>query len=148
MIIDTPTADELKFVYDAWAQSFRKSKWAGCIPNHLYDQVSRETARTIFDRGAVVLVAVTPIAGQEEEFPAVRRVMGFVVAEPMRNTLHFLYVKEKFRGVGIGHGLLEAVVKDFDPELNFKYTHRTNASTRFLGERFKDGWDPVPARMK
>lgn len=141
MILDTPTADELKFVFDAWSNSFRKSPWAGCIPNHLYDQVSRETARTILDRGAVVLVAVTPIDGQEG-----RRVMGFVVVEPNRNVLHFLYVKEMYRRLGIGRALLEAATAEFDPELDYTYTHRTKASTRFLGERF--AWNPVPARTK
>ncbi len=146
MVIDTPTADELKLVYDAWGNSFRKSPWAGCVPNHLYDSVSRETARSIIDRGALVLVAVTPIAGAEDEFPAVRRVMGFAVAEPHRNVLHFLYVKNNYRGTGRGSALLDEVTKDFDPELDYVYTHRTRASSRFLGDKWR--WDPVPARIK
>jgi len=94
MTIDTPTPEEFKLVFDAWGQSFRKSPWAGCVPNHLWDAVSRETARTILDRGALVLVAVTPIAGQEDEFPAVRRVMGYSVSEPNRRLRLWLYVKD------------------------------------------------------
>ncbi len=143
MVIDAPAADEFKLIYDAWANSFRKSQWAGCVPNHLWDSVSRETARTIIERGAQVLVAVTPVEGQDD---TVRRVMGFVVAEPHRSTLHFLYVKEMFRSCGVGTALLDAACKEFNPELDRRYTHRMRASTRFLGPKWQ--WDPVAARIK
>lgn len=146
MKIAAPTADELKLVYDAWGQSYRKSPWAGTVPNHLWDQVSRETARSILDRGALVLVAVTPIADHEELFPAVRRVMGFVVCEPSSSVLHFLYVKEMYRGSGVGKALLAAATADFSPNQEPTYTHRTRASSGFLGNKWR--WDPIPARVK
>lgn len=154
MKFDAPTADEMKLVFDSWANSFRKSPWAGCIPNNLYDQVSREVARSILDRGARVIVAVTPIAGREDEFPAVRRVMGYSVSEPDRNVLHWLYVKDGpagngYRRLGVGRALLEQTVKAFDPDRPFVYTFRTRASERFLnGESRRFIWDPVPARVK
>lgn len=155
MTFDTPTVDEFKLVKDAWANSFRKSPWAGCIPNHLYDQVSRESIRSILDRGARVLVAVTPIHGREDEFPAVRRVMGYSVSEPHRGILHWLYVKAGpdglgYRGVGIGRAILERTILEFNPNVEWTYTFRTRASERFLnggdGPRFH--WDPIPARVK
>lgn len=155
MMFDTPTADEFKFVKDSWANSFRKSPWAGVIPNHLYDQVSRETIRSILDRGALVLVAVTPIAGREEEFPAVRRVMGYSVSEPDKNVLHWLYVKAGpaglgYRGLGIGRALLEETTKMFtDGPRPWTYTFRTRASQKFLANSLREWrWDPVPARVK
>lgn len=144
MIIDAPRPEEFKIIFDAWANSFRKSPWAGCVPNHMWDAVSREAARSILDRGARVLVAVTPIAGQEDQFPEVRRVMGYSVSEPDRGILHWLYVKEKFRGVGIGSALLEATCPESTGE--WQYTFRTKASAKFLGPRFN--WDPVHARVK
>jgi GNAT superfamily N-acetyltransferase len=140
--ITTPTADEMPLVYDAWANSYRKSPWAGTVPNHLWDSVSRESIKSLLSRGARVLVAVTPVAGHEAEYPAVRRVMGYSVSEPSRRVLHWLFVKEKFRRVGIGRALLDATC----PDGAYTYTHRTRASSRFLGERFT--WDPVPARVK
>src|SRR5574338_1039205 len=150
MIIDKPTPDEFRIIFDAWGNSFRKSPWAGCVPNHLWDQVSRETARTIMDRGAQVLVAVTPIFGREDEFPAVRRVMGYSVAEPGRNVLHWLYVKNDYRGTGVGRALLEAATHDFtDGPQPWTYTHRTRASEKFLRAAARPfRWDPVPARVK
>lgn len=140
--IDTPRADEFDLVFDAWANSFRKSPWAGCVPNNLWDQVSRAVAGDILDRGAIVLVAVTPIAGQEDKFPEVRRVMGYSVSEPDRGVLHWLYVKRDYRGAGVGSALLRATC----PTGEWIYTFRTRASATFLGHRFK--WDPVPARVK
>jgi GNAT superfamily N-acetyltransferase len=145
MTFDSPQPLEWRLVFDAWANSFRRSPWAGCIPNHLYDEVSRAVAEGIVDRGARVLVAVTPIFERENEFPEVRRVMGYSVSEPDRKILHWLYVKDDFRGTGVGRALL----KETCPEGQWSYTFRTRASERFLnkhGRRFFH--DPVPARTK
>lgn len=138
MEITSPTADEFAFVFDSWANSFRKSPWAGCIPNNLYDQVSRATMTNILDRGARVLVAVTPIDGHEG-----RRVMGYSVFEPERRTLHWVFVKRDFRGVGVGRTLLAATCPGDD---RWSYTHRTRASAKYLGPRFV--WDATSARTK
>lgn len=143
MTFDTPTADEYKFVFDSWANSFRKSPWAGCVPNHLWDQVSREAARSILDRGARVIVAVTSIEGADG-----RRVMGYAVSEPGKNILHFLYVKADFRNMGVGRAILDATVEGFS-DAPCVYTHRTNSSSRFLDSHPRPWkWDPVPARVK
>jgi len=133
MILDAPTAEEFPFIFDSWARSFRRSPWAGCVPNHLYDAVSRECSRGIVDRGATVIVA------RPDD---VARVMGYAVWEP--GVLYFLYVKEAFRRMGVGSALLKKIVpSDSD---GWVYTHRTRASQGFLGPRFK--WDPIPSRIK
>jgi GNAT superfamily N-acetyltransferase len=124
-------------VYDAWANSFRKSLWAGCVPNNLWDSVSRAMITDIIDRGAKVIVAVTPIEGGEG-----RRVMGYTVSEPDRRTLHWLYTKRDYRGLGVGKALLAETC----PEGEWTYTCRTGASAGFLGARFH--WNPVSARVK
>lgn len=137
MQFDVPTAEEMPLVFDSWARSFRKSPWAGCVPNHLWDQVSRAAAAGIVDRGALITVAVTPIEGAEG-----RRVMGYAVSEPDRRVLHWLFVKKDYRGVGVGGSILKHVAGDGF----WTYTHKTRASQKFLGPRF--AWDPVPARTK
>lgn len=135
MKFDSPRADEYPLVFDAWARSFRKSPWAGCIPNHLYDSVSRTTISEILNRGAVVTVAY-------EELPeGGRRVMGYAVTEP--GVLHWVFVKRDYRGLGVGTALLRESCPGEEPML---YTHRTRASAGFLGRRFTH--DPSPARVK
>jgi GNAT superfamily N-acetyltransferase len=131
MEFSAPTQGELAFIFDSWSNSYRKSPFAGCTPNHLYDQVSRECMRTIMDRGALVICAVTPIADKEDEYPSVRRVMAYSVSEPDRKVLHWLYVKKDYRGVGVGRELLTATVPT--AEMNtWIYTHKMRASTKFL----------------
>jgi GNAT superfamily N-acetyltransferase len=142
MEFSSPTADEYDFLYDSWILSFKKSPFAGCVPNSLWFDTQRATIREVLDRGATVLVASTPISGREAEYPAVRRVMGYVVAEPAHKVLHWLYVKNDYRGMGIGSALLRAV----SPSGEWEYSHRTKASAGFLGSRFH--WNPVTARVK
>ena len=132
MTFSSPAADEWPLVFDSWARSYRKSPFAGCIPNNLYDEVSRASFNDIIARpGARVVVATTelPEGG--------RRVMGYAVAEPHRNCLHWVFVKQAYRRLGVGRALVNEVTKDFAPGDKF-YTHRTPSSSKFLRER--DGW--------
>jgi GNAT superfamily N-acetyltransferase len=140
MLISTPEPDEWAFIFDSWARSYRRSPWAGTVPNHLWDAVSRAASAGLVDRGATVVVAVTPIEGQEG-----RRIMGYAVVEPDKRCLHWLYVKDDFRRMGVGSSLLKAVC----PEGEWTYTHRTRMSERFLNRRARRFfWDPVLARVK
>lgn len=134
MKFDVPTPDEFSLVIDSWVRSFRKSPWAGCVPNHLWDQVMRTSIAELLNR-ALVIVAV------KELEDGTRRVMGYSVAEP--GVLHWLYVKDDYRRLGIGKALLEVTTHGWD---QFVYTHKTRASARFLGQRFI--WDPVLARIR
>jgi GNAT superfamily N-acetyltransferase len=139
MTFDSPTADELSLVFDSWANSFKKSPWSGCVPNHLWAELSRAAIADIIDRGARVLVAV-------QELPeGGRRVLGYSVSEPAKNVLHWLYVKGAYRGLGVGRALLAETCTPGE----WTYTHRTRASDKFLRctpARFR--WDPVPARVR
>jgi GNAT superfamily N-acetyltransferase len=134
---DAPTADELPFIYDSWANSFRKSKWAGCVLNRDWEATSRATIGEILDRARVIVAVVDLEDGT-------RRVVGYSVSEPARSCLHWLYVKRDFRGFGYGRQLLDHTLDGATGP--WVYTHRTNASTRFLGHGFT--WDPVIARVK
>lgn len=130
--------DEYAFVFDSWSRSYQKSPWAGCIPNNLYPQVSRACISEILDRGARILVMYIdlPEGG--------RRIMGYSVSEPDKGVLHWLFVKKHARGLTYGTQLLAETVKPFNTERS--YTHRTRASTKFLGSAWT--WDDVHARVK
>lgn len=139
----SPAADEFPLVYDAWANSFRKSPWAGCVRNCDWDEVSRNSINEILNRGARVICATADMEGGG------RRVLGYSVSEPASCVLHWLFVKRDYRGMGVGMELLRETTRDWPPSSSRvprKYTHRTRASAKFLGE----GWvhDPVPARVK
>lgn len=141
MRFDSPTADELPLIYDSWSRSFKKSPWAGCVLNRDYPQVSRNTIGEILDRGARVIVAVVDLED------GARRVMGYSVSEPALRVLHWIYVKDNYRlpGLQVGTRLLEETTREWE-EGGWSYSHRTHASSRFLGPRWEH--DPVTARVK
>ncbi len=142
LIFDDAAADEYPLVYDAWANSYRKSPWAGTCPNHLWDSMSRAMIGGVLARGARVLVAAIALPDGG------RRVAGYSVSEPAQRVLHWLFVKNDYRlpGLQVGTQLLDYTTGPISVEAPWSYTCRTKASARFLGERFR--WDPVPARIK
>ena len=142
MIFSRPTSEEFKFVVDSWSNSFRKSPYAGCVPNNLWAEVSRATITQLIMRPtAEVTVALAPTTDGSRG-----RVMGYYVSEP--GILHWLYVKKDFRRLGIGTKLLENSLSSWPGELRARprYTHKTDSSLRFLPPGWK--WDPIPARIK
>lgn len=136
MKFDVADSDEMAFVYDSWARSFQKSPYAGCIPNHMYPQISRAAAAEIVDRGAKVLVAYAELPDGS------RRVMGYSVSEPEKKVLHWLFVKHDYRGLGVG----DALLKETCPSEGWSYTYRTKASAQFLGGGYR--WEPKHARLR
>ncbi len=137
-LFDSPAADEWPLIFDTWARSFQKSPYAGCIPNHKYDEVSRAGISEILARrGCRVTVCYVELE------PGVRRVMGYAVTEPDRKILHWVYVKRDYRKTGVGRALLARVVPRGQ---EYTYTYRTRASEGFL--KGAASWDPVPARVK
>lgn len=139
MTFDAPTADELPLIFDSWSRSFRKSDWAGCVPNHKWDEVSRVAIAELLERSVCIVALAPRVPGIFEG----RRVMGYAVCEPNYKVLHWLYVKDDYRRQGIGRALLREVRQGTE---GWKYTHRTAASRNFLGADFT--WDPVPARVR
>lgn len=142
IVFSQPNIDELKLVLDSWSNSFRKSQYAGCIPNNLWPEVSRQTATQLMTRpGASTICALAPADETTRG-----RVMGYSVSE--LGILHWIYVKKDYRRLGIGTQLLRELVKNWsDGERQHpRYTHRTDSSSRFLPPGWK--WDPIPARVK
>lgn len=89
--------DEIKFVYDAWLNSWRTSRYAGVIPNHLYYETTRATIDELIARGASVLVAMS-----EGE------ILGFICGELKdgKKVHHYTYVKDAFLRKGVEERLL------------------------------------------
>lgn len=141
MQFDSPMADEFPLIFDSWSRSFKKSPWAGCVTNDMWDQVSRKTMTDIIDRGARILVAHVELPEGK------RRVMGYSVSEPSKCVLHWLYVKKDFRdtALGVQVELLRRTVQDWPIDHYWIYTHKTRSSERLLHGWT---WDPTLARIK
>lgn len=139
MKIDRVKPDELVLVFDSWSRSFQKSPYAGCVRNCDWQKVMDGTMSEIVDR-SLVLVGYQPLED------GTRRVMGYSISEPDKRVLHWLYMKDDWRGMGYGTELLKAT-ESLAKDGPWTYTFRTRASQRFFGDALYR-WDPVPARIK
>lgn len=159
---DTPTEDELKLILDSWTSSYRNSKYAGTVPNNLWQEVQRSTIIQLMTRPAcrttVALVPLQPIEewanvaianpifSDKPGTPIRGRVMGYSVAEP--GILHWIYTKKDYRRLGVASALLGREINDWTDgqKTHPRFTHMTDSSYRILPKWWK--WDPIPARVK
>jgi hypothetical protein len=122
------------FVVKSWLSSFRKSDWAGPIPNNEYERVYTGTINQLLARGATVLVACNP------DNP--NHILGWLCYEFTRDgrpVVHYVYVKSLWRqavkrygtAVGVATSLFAAA--GIDPKARFFYTFRTNRAHHFPG---------------
>lgn len=100
------TADDLALVFDSWLKTWRTSKWAGVIPNHLYFDTQRTLIEELISRGACIKVAHP--TGREDI------ILGWACAEEKegKTVLHYLYTKDPFIGLGIPALLLASLPGD------------------------------------
>jgi hypothetical protein len=129
--------DDLPDVVHTWLSSFRNSKWAGTIPNNLFNEVQARAIRQLFDRGATVTCCVNPLRPEQ--------VLGWICTETTRKgepVVHYVFVKPSVRQHGIARTLFAAT--GIDPKSHFAYTHRTDDAAYFPGGMFA----PMIARRK
>lgn len=87
--------EDIPFIFDSWMKSWRVSKHAGCIPNHLFFETQRVLIEDLFARGAWTLVAY-PDSDMDT-------IVGWAVGEVKegKTVLHYVYVKDPFIGLGV-----------------------------------------------
>jgi hypothetical protein len=127
------TPAEIPAVLEAWAGTHKRSKSAGCIPNHLFDQVTAEAVTGLLRRGARVDVL------EAKSQPGV--VLGWVCTEPDPRSdkpiVHYLFVKDGFRQRGYGRLLLAEVgIQRGD---RFVHTYETSFAKHFRGGTHNPG---------
>lgn len=88
------------FFFGAWRSSFRDAPgYEHMTDSSYYDEMALRIERILAH--ADVLVAENPLAKPDED-----KEIGFVVFEG--TTLHYLFVRARVQGVGIGRALLDA----------------------------------------
>lgn len=105
------------FMVSAWSKSFKKSLYAGVIPNHLYHSVMKEMIDGLIARGMLSLV----ICNKDNQ----DQILGFIAFEvENKYILHYIYTKYAVRGLGFAKLLTQAAKL---PN-NYIYTHKTRHS--------------------
>lgn len=94
---------DMNFVYDSWMKSWRVSKWAGVIPNHLYYACQRNLIEDLIARGAEIVVACP------DSQPDV--ILGWACGEVKdgATVLHYSYTKDPYLGLGIESTVIGAL---------------------------------------
>lgn len=82
------TAEDLPLVFDTYLATWRISKFAGTVPNHLYHEVQRQALEGLLGRGAKLTVAC------HENRPD--RILGWACSEVKdgRCVVHYLFERD------------------------------------------------------
>lgn len=97
--------NEKAFIYNSWLKSFGKSAEARRMIGRVYFQGYENIINKIKDSNAYVALALNPDDSDQ--------ILGYLVFsfddEIALSVIHYVYVKEAFRKLGIAKKLLEAV---------------------------------------
>lgn len=132
-----PSADEMQGVIEAWSGTFKRSRSAGCIPNDMFEDVTRAAITQLLGRGMEIrgLVAAS--------HPEV--LLSWVAFErdlrrPGAPIVHYLFTREPVRR----RGLAKLLLADIGAGEKFIYTHRTACAAWWPRAMH----NPGPARRK
>jgi hypothetical protein len=117
-------AEDIMDVVKWWVNSFKKSKWAGTLPNNKFSEYMGESIRQLISRGSRVTLAVNSSNPSQ--------VLGFICTEKTSRgepVVHFLFVKDIYRGRGLGLYLLKS--QNIPLDGTAFYTHRTDSSKKY-----------------
>lgn len=120
-------ADEkdISFIFNSWLKSYRSSYFAKSISNTIYfeghHKIIEKLAKT-----SEIIVACNP---QDPE-----QIFGYICAEKIDGIfcLHYIYVKQSFRRLGIGKLLLNSFERD--KEQASVFTHHTKIAERLAAK--------------
>lgn len=121
------------FIFSSWLKSFRSSDFAKHLSNSMYYREHHKLIADILERSQVICA----VSDEDES-----QIFGWICAEtggPVP-VVHYVYVKQTYRRVGIASKLLSLVADGA-----FLYTHDTGAAP----ELAKNGvYSPYFAFMK
>lgn len=111
--------NDCNMILSDWLKSFRRSEFASDMTNAVYFRGHEPLVKKALKRSQVVCAV-------NRDDP--NHAFGWVCFEPGSiPILHYLYVKESFRGFGIGTALFHHVRAG----QSFAYTHKTESFDRF-----------------
>lgn len=113
--------EDVNFIFASWLRSYRASKWAKQITNTVYFAEHHKVLERLLKNNKVFVACHNDDPGQ---------LYGFICADKIDNIfcLHYIYVKQTFRNLGIGTMLLNAF--EHDPNFAAVYTHHAPMADR------------------
>lgn len=160
---DAEEAD-LPLVIGSWLSSFRCAHAAGMISmGDWHDVMTRQIERVIARPDCHVIVAYNPDEDDkrldlhgwlcfERHYQVMQRVHDArgrwveQLVETDTPLIHYCFVKQAFRRLGIARALLKAA--KIDPARDMNYTCRTSAVTKLASKVPRAKWHPLIARFE
>jgi len=105
LLIRDAQQDDANFIFNSWLKSFRRSWFAQRIPNDIFYSQQHKVVEEILSRVTTQAHVITPATD-----PAT--ICGYAVTEAIPGTegraklVHYTYVKETFRRLGLATRLL------------------------------------------
>ncbi len=119
------TEGDINFIFASWLKSYRNSPDAARIRTRVYYLHQHPRIEQILLRSKTIVAST-------KDDP--NHIVGYIVIEKP-NTLHYIYVKQIYRNLGIAKQLLSQIL-DHPPDV-LTYTHST-AAARHILKYFKE----------
>lgn len=113
--------DDISFIFDSWLRSWRKSPWAGVVPNNVYFPLTRSVIEQLVARGAEFKVAC--LADNPD------LILGWICHELTGPdaVVHYVYTKDPYLSLGIGEALVAAIPGNKPGFYTFRYRQVSEA---------------------
>ena len=125
---------DIPFITSSWLHSFRDGQAVQSCPNRLYFANQHKIMEALIPRSTIV------VAVNEEDHD---QILGWACFEKQSGAvvLHFLYVKNHFRRLGLAKQIVDILLDAEDVATVF-YTHRTPVVDRVKLDRTKWVYNP------
>lgn len=129
------TSRDLPFITSSWLKSFRDGYFARNIPNNVFYHNHHKVLENLLPRCAVLVACNSDDPDQ---------VLGWAAAEIMDGALvlHYIYVKQAFRGWKVARRLWEVLKTDAKVNATV-VTHLTKVGKRILKAKSTDDYPIV-----
>lgn len=136
-----PDSEERAFVISTWSSSYKGSHFAGLIASEDWPAIMHAQIGKLLDRPGTRTLGPgtrTLVACEPDGF-----LYGFIAGDTSRRLpiVHYVYVKDPFRGAGYARGLFGAL--GVDPAQPFLYTCRTAIVSR-IADKYPGGSNKIP----
>jgi len=130
IVIRAPGPGDVAFIFSSWLKSYRSSPWALPMHNNTYYKFHHALIEDLMKNSDIYLAC-------SKANPT--DIYGYSVGQYIDGvfTLHFVYVKQAFRKLGICNLLLQCFERSKDSndeEFVGCYTHHTHMADKLTGE--------------
>jgi hypothetical protein len=132
--------DDRAFIMNSWLKTFEKSAYRLDIPMTEFFAFHHDVLEDLLERSSIIVAIRPPNPLRPDN---IDEIYGYLCVETdlRPRIIHFLYVKNKYRKMGVGRSLVEDWLSDVKEPVF--YSHRTEDGDAFAPHVFRVAeWNP------